>query len=300
MRPVTRRIRIELFVPLYFFLFGCGTTSAPPRPTVAKKHNDAQPSEKRLQKQAERVSELEIRIAMLESAVREIRADAKRSDLEKRAQTIRIGRSSNSGSSSESLEIPIEESEQRDERGDRLTLRLYGRSRSTSTSREEPFVVPEPPPSIPKKLSVVPLPKRGTVARVAGEKFQTDNSDSRAGVTEYRTALGFVRRRKYEQALQTLSDFIEKYPKSEYMDSAIYWRGEVYYAKRAYRNALEQFQVVTTRFPASRKMPDSLLKIGMCHKRLGDFERARALFSRLRRQYPKSNAARIASLESSS
>jgi tol-pal system protein YbgF len=262
---------------------------------VAKKPDRIRSAVKRLEQQAELVSELEIRIAMLESAVREIRADVNRRNQENRTETIRIGRSSEPSTESESF---VQESEPYDDRGSRPVLRLYGESQTAS--REEPFVVPEPPPSVPTKLSVVPLTKRGTVARAAGDRNRVDKPGNRLGVAEYRAALGFVRQRKYEQALQALSGFIENYPKSEYVDSAIYWRGEVYYATRAYRDALKQFEVVTTRFPTSRRMPDSLLKIGMCHKRLGNLERARDLFSRLRRQYPTSNAARIASLESSS
>lgn len=293
-RPVTRRIRTELLIPTCLFLFGCGTASAPPKPTVAKASDRAFQVEKRIRQQTELVSELEIRMAMLESAVRELRAEASKHNQEKSTETIRIGRSSKSSTSSESLE---DENNQRDDGNRRPVLRLYGANRPSS--REEPIVLPEPPPSVPKTLSVVPLPKRDTVPLAAGKR-QADASGNRDGLAEYRSALGFVRQRKYKQALQTLSEFTKRYPKSVYVDSAIYWRGEVYYATRAYREALEQFQIVTTRFPTSRKMPDSLLKIGMCHKRLGDFERARALFSRLLRQYPTSNAARVASLESSS
>ncbi len=295
MRFVRHRIRIELFVPVFLVLFGCGAATASTKANVVKQPDRAHPAEKRLQQQAELLSELEIRIAMLESAVREMRADVRKRNQENRSETIRIGRSSSLKQYSESRS---EESEQYDDHSRRPVLRLYGSSRRVS--RKEPFVLPEPPPSVPKKLSVVPLPTSNTVAPIAGEKNQPDTLGDRAGVAGYRAALGLVRQRKYEQALQALSDFIKKHTKSVYLDSAIYWRGEVYYATRAYRQALEQFKVVTTRFPTSRKMPDSLLKIGMCHKRLGDLERARALFSRLRRQYPTSKAARMASLESSS
>jgi TolA-binding protein len=74
----------------------------------------------------------------------------------------------------------------------------------------------------------------------------------------------------------------------------------VLYAKKDYEAALRQFQDVAERFPSSRKLPDSLLKIGMCHRRMGDTERARVYFRRVLRQYPDSNAARIASREDAS
>lgn len=296
MRPVTRSIRIDLSVLVALLFLGCGTTSAPTKATLPTKPDRSRRlDEERLQRQVELVSELEIRIAMLESAVREIRADVETRDQANRNETIRIGRSSKTTPVSESS--VEDESDSDDDSKRRPILRLYGTKRDVS--REEPLVLPEPPPSVPTKLSVVPLPGRDATANKT-KKDRSDKTGDHPGVAEYRAALGLVRQRKYEQALQALSDFIEYHPKSEYVDSAIYWRGEVYYATRAYRDALKQFEIVTTHYPTSRKMPDSLLKIGMCHKRLGDFERARDLFSRVRRQYPTSNAARLASLESSS
>ncbi|MBN1652207.1 MAG: tol-pal system protein YbgF [Deltaproteobacteria bacterium] len=279
---------------------GCGAASASPAVAAAgaKTQNNSQ-RERALQEQAERVSELEIRIAMLESSMREIRAEISRRNRESRGETIRIGRSSNQKPYVESAR---EEQHENREYGFRPVLRLHDNAKNAIT-RAEPFVLPEAPPSIQNNLSVVPLPSTDAHGRVPTIEKQARKRNARvdsAVIGEYRAALALVRQRQYDQALNALSTFIVNNPSSSYLDSAIYWRGEVYYARREYQQALNQFQTVSTRFPASRKLPDALLKTGMCYQRLGDNEQARGLFQRVRSQFPNSKAARIASLESSS
>jgi tol-pal system protein YbgF len=81
---------------------------------------------------------------------------------------------------------------------------------------------------------------------------------------------------------------------------ATYWRGEVYYAQRRYREALQEFETVVSRYAQNGKAADSLLKLGMCHQRLGDQTSAQRYFRQVIEQYPTSDAARIASREGSS
>jgi tol-pal system protein YbgF len=150
-------------------------------------------------------------------------------------------------------------------------------------------------------LPVAPLPEGSPLpASTTSYESKTLQASEGAIITEYRNALSLVRGGKFDEALEALSSFVTSYPGHAYTDNALYWRGEVLYAKKDYAGALRQFQHVAERFPSSGKLPDSLLKIGMCHRRMGDTERARSYFRRLLRQYPDSNAARIASREDAS
>lgn len=71
----------------------------------------------------------------------------------------------------------------------------------------------------------------------------------------------------------------------------MYWRGEAYYAKNDFGRAAQEFEAVVARFSTGAKVPDAMLKLGMCHERLGDVARAREDFQRLRNEYPRSSAA---------
>ena len=106
----------------------------------------------------------------------------------------------------------------------------------------------------------------------------------------YEDAHALVDAKRYDRALEALTAFLTRYPDHPYAENAMYWRGECYFAKGEYLRAAEQFEAVLTR--SGNKAPDALLKIGMAHDRLGSPERAREYWERLRREYPRSDAAR--------
>ena len=54
----------------------------------------------------------------------------------------------------------------------------------------------------------------------------------------------------------------------------------------------EQFESVLARPGSGNKAPDALLKLGMCHDRLGASQRAREYWDRLKNDYPRSDAAK--------
>jgi tol-pal system protein YbgF len=110
----------------------------------------------------------------------------------------------------------------------------------------------------------------------------------------YDAALSLVNARQYGSALAALAAFLVKWPDHPYVDHAMYWRGECYFARADYTAASEQFEGVVARFPGGSKAPDALLKLGMCHQKLGHASQAKASFDRLLQEYPQSDAARRA------
>lgn len=110
----------------------------------------------------------------------------------------------------------------------------------------------------------------------------------------YDAALSLVNARQYGPALAALAAFLVKWPDHPYVDHAMYWRGECYFARADYTAASEQFEGVVVRFPGGSKAPDALLKLGICHQKLGHAVQAKASFDRLLQEYPQSDAARRA------
>ena len=108
----------------------------------------------------------------------------------------------------------------------------------------------------------------------------------------YDAALALVNARQYPQALDAFAAFLVKWPDHPYADNAMYWRGEAYFARGDYGHAAEQFEGVLARFPGGNKVPDALLKLGLCAQKTGDAARAKEYFDRLAQQYPQSEAAR--------
>jgi tol-pal system protein YbgF len=107
----------------------------------------------------------------------------------------------------------------------------------------------------------------------------------------YDHAISLVNGKKNDQALEALNAFLVKWPDHPYAENAMYWRGEIFFSQGDYLKAAEQFEAVVARFNG-RKAPDALLKIGMCHDKLGAPSRANETWARLKRDYPQSDAAR--------
>lgn len=108
----------------------------------------------------------------------------------------------------------------------------------------------------------------------------------------YENAIALVNARQHERALEALAGFMVRWPDHPYVENALYWRGEVYFARGEPLRAAEQFEAVLARFGGGNKAPDALLKLGMCHDRLGSADRAKEYWERLRRDYPRSDAVK--------
>jgi tol-pal system protein YbgF len=88
--------------------------------------------------------------------------------------------------------------------------------------------------------------------------------------------------------------FLVSYPDSELADNAQYWLAESHYVTQMFSEALAEFEVVITKFPRSRKVPDALLKMGYCNYELEDWAAAREALTLVQEEYSDTTAARLA------
>lgn len=259
-------------------LMGCASAGqAKPGPAPAA---GSEPTLRALERQndaqAARIAELEARLGLLEQEARQLRA----APPQKPAETVRIGGDRRGRDDDEFPPQPT------------AVVRL---DESHLRRNDEPLVLPEPPPGVPLGLSVVPLPEER--AGRAQARARAHVSDARE---QYRAALRQVRDRRWDSAYDALSGFLTVYGDDPLAANATYWRGEVLYAQRRYGSALQDFETVLSRFAGSEKAADAMLKVGLCHQRLGDGASAERYFKLLREQFPSSDAARIASVENPS
>jgi tol-pal system protein YbgF len=108
----------------------------------------------------------------------------------------------------------------------------------------------------------------------------------------YDAALALVNAHDYDHALDAFAAFLVKWPDHPNADNAMYWRGECYFAKGEIARAAEEFEGTVKRFPLGNKVPDCLLKLGICQQKLGNQASSLAYFQRLTHEYPRSEAAR--------
>lgn len=122
-----------------------------------------------------------------------------------------------------------------------------------------------------------------------GERSSALDPDAKKA---YDSAIQLVNSKQYDKALEELNAFRSKWPNHPYAENATYWTGECLYATGQYLRAAEQFEAVLTRYGAGKKGADALLKLGMCHDRLGASDRAKEYWDRLRRDFPHSDAVK--------
>jgi tol-pal system protein YbgF len=140
-------------------------------------------------------------------------------------------------------------------------------------------------------------------ARGAGEPLPLGNAapPSSGGLTtlppgstpkdEFDLGIGYMQRRDYALAEETMRNFAQKYPTDPQLADSQYWLGESFFQRQKYRDAAEAFLGVTTKFDSSAKAPDALLRLGQSLAALKEKEAACAAFGEVLRKYPRASGS---------
>ena len=120
---------------------------------------------------------------------------------------------------------------------------------------------------------------------------QTGDLASGTAEDAYNTAFAKLKRADYKGAATDFTAFLKKYPENALAGNAQYWLGETYYVRKEYNNSAAEFLKGYQQFPKNTKAPDTLLKLGMSLKALGNKEQACKAFVRLPTDYPTASPA---------
>jgi tol-pal system protein YbgF len=114
-------------------------------------------------------------------------------------------------------------------------------------------------------LSPNPLPASGGEMTVQPPAMPAEDP-----VQVYQSAFRDYQRGNYDLAIAGFRDFVSRNPNSELSGNAAYWIGESLYSQKKYREAIQQFDSVVTRYPKSDKVAGALLKKGYGYIALGE------------------------------
>jgi len=153
-----------------------------------------------------------------------------------------------------------------------------------------------------KEEKISPANVTGDTSKITPEPDGSGKTESPgAGTSEagnprelYDSALARLMNRDTNAALPLFIDFVSKYPDHDLTDNAYYWIGECYYSQKNYGAAIENFNVVVTKFAKRDKVPDALLKVGYSYAEMGNSARSQEILDGLIRDYPESPAADLA------
>jgi tol-pal system protein YbgF len=107
---------------------------------------------------------------------------------------------------------------------------------------------------------------------------------------EFDLGIGYMERKDYALAEETMRNFAQKYPGDPLTADSQYWLGESFFQRQRYRDAAEAFLAVTTKFDKSAKAPDALLRLGQSLAALKEREAACAALGEVTRKYPRASS----------
>src|SRR6476619_3140912 len=145
----------------------------------------------------------------------------------------------------------------------------------------------------PLDLATAP-PPNGAVAgprnAAAGGGALATLAPSQTPRDEYDLAYGYVLRKDYALAEEGFRSFLSRYPGDRMTGDATYWLGESLFQRQRYRDAAEAFLNVSTKYEATPKAPDALLRLGQSLAALGEKEAACASLGEVVRKFPRASA----------
>jgi len=131
----------------------------------------------------------------------------------------------------------------------------------------------------------------GGDAEAATDAPESQTADPAEVQARYDEAFEFLKRSHYSRAVTAFRDFLGDYPDTELSDDAAYWIAEAHYVTRSFADALQGFQLMRRRYPASVRVPDATLKVGYIQYEIGAYTDARATFTSITTDYPGSRVA---------
>lgn len=153
------------------------------------------------------------------------------------------------------------------------------------------------PDSIPGSTPI----STGTIPRVSESSPTTPTPPSappsapvQTEKNAYNAALHLYRTGRFPESEAAFQAFLEVYPNSSLVANALYWKGETFYSRGRFADAIFSFKDVQTRFPKHAKTPDSLLKTAMAYGKLGDKANESLHLTVLFEDWPQAEAAKRA------
>lgn len=95
----------------------------------------------------------------------------------------------------------------------------------------------------------------------------------------YDKARAYGRRKKYEKAIKLLNNLIAEYPRSEYVDNALYYLGTYYEALDNIDSALYSFLWIIYKHPKSYYIDGAIFKAGTIYYAKGEYQNAYNVYS---------------------
>jgi len=164
---------------------------------------------------------------------------------------------------------------------------------ANNTLPAEPVSAPEETfnPMVNENPTPAPVPEWAVASPEMEAVNPADNGDPNL---LYQWGMDALRTKQYESAVAAFQAILDRHDDHDLADNALYWLGEAHYDQNQYGLALSTFQGVLKRYPLGNKVPDAMVKVGLCFKNLGKDRHAKEILEQVITIYPTSHAATVA------
>ena len=118
------------------------------------------------------------------------------------------------------------------------------------------------------------------------EEFAPTNNETLSVEDQFQAAFDNIRNKNWDQAKQSLENFIKNNPEDQLSGSAHYWLGELYILEKKFRDAALIFAEGYQKFPESIKAPDMLFKLSQSLYEVGKINESCKTMEKLLNDYP--------------
>jgi tol-pal system protein YbgF len=161
-----------------------------------------------------------------------------------------------------------------------LRSSLASMAAAVQTAQSQVPVDPNAPidPTAPAATTPSPLPS--TIGLSPTRMYETAMADYASG--------------QWSLAITGFDQFLKAFPKSEMADDAQYFIGETYYASAKYPEAIAALNEVIQNYANGNRTADAYYRRGSAQERMKDVDAARESWEFVIKNYPDSDAARLA------
>jgi tol-pal system protein YbgF len=178
--------------------------------------------------------------------------------------------------------------EQSSHRLDQLTQQLSKAQRDVDDMKTLIATLQQVPAATSAPAETAPVPAQSQVNVPAPASSSADPMDT------YQAAYRDYQRGNFDLAIEGFRDFLSVNKVADLADNAEYWIGESLYSQKKYREAIEQFDVVVSKYPRSDKVPGALLKKGLSYINLGERAQGVVQLQYVVHEHPRSQEASLA------
>lgn len=133
-----------------------------------------------------------------------------------------------------------------------------------------------------------------TVGYAAEMTVPADTAPTADSAQTYQEAYGDYQRGNFDLAIAGFRDFLKQSPNSQLADNAAYWIAESLFSQKKYREAIQQFDSVVTKYPKSDKVAGALLKKGYAYISVGERAQGVVQLQYVVHEHPTSPEASLA------